>query len=105
VGLEFREATPEEMKEPYKVTEATERADASAAPAGAKARTIHAVVTLEGASRWLHTLTVRGPKGNYFVVEVDPNAVKWEELRIGQTMVGTYTEAVVMSLEPAAKKK
>ena len=102
VGLEFREATPEEMKDPLKVTEETQRAGMSEAPAGGKARTTRAVVTLEGMSRWLNVLTVKGPRGNYFVVEVAPDMVKWEELRIGQTMVGTYTEALVMSLEPAA---
>lgn len=105
IGLEFREATPEEMKDPLKVTEETQRAATTEAPAGGKARTTRAVVTLEGASRWLNTLTVKGPRGNYFVVEVGPDMVKWEELRIGQTMVGTYTEALVMSIEPAPAAK
>lgn len=104
LGLEFREATPEEMKNPLTETIETEKADKTRAPAGAQLRTVRAVVTLEGMSRWLSTLTVLGPRGNYFVVEVEPSAVKWETLRIGQTMVGTYTEAMVMSIEHAEKK-
>ncbi|HMC97014.1 MAG TPA: hypothetical protein VKG92_05140 [Flavobacteriales bacterium] len=104
VGLEFREPTAEEIKEPRKVTEQADRSDMASAPAGSKLRTIRAVVTLEGMSRWLNNLTVRGPKGNYFVIQVKPDMVKWESLHIGQTMVGTYTEALVMSIEPAAKK-
>lgn len=68
-------------------------------------RTVRAVVTVEGASRWLETLTVKGPRGNYFVLATEPGTVKWEELCIGQTLVGTYTEALVMSIEPVAKKK
>lgn len=104
IGLEFREPTAEELKDPYKVTEITERAGAMEAPAGGEARMLRAVVTVEGASRWLNTLTVKGPKGNYLVLEVKPGMVEWEKVRIGRQMVGTYTEAVVMSLEPAPKK-
>ncbi|MBL7940125.1 MAG: hypothetical protein JNL43_12255 [Flavobacteriales bacterium] len=104
VGLEFRAPTPEEMKEPFMVIDETERAGKEEAPAGGKARTIRAVVTVEGMSRWLNTLTVKGPRGNYFIVEVEPGQLKWEDLRIGQSMVGTYTEAMVMVLEPAPKK-
>ena len=104
VGLEFRQATAEEMKDPLKVTDVTERADRKDAPAAGTMRTVRAVVTLEGMSRWLNTLTVRGPKGNYFIVDVGPGVVKWEDLRIGQTMVGTYAEAVIMSISPAAKQ-
>ena len=81
VGLEFREPTAEELKEPLKVSEETQRAATTEAPAGGKAITTRAVVTLEGASRWLNTLTVKGPRGNYFVVEVAPDMVKWESLR------------------------
>lgn len=66
--------------------------------------TIRTVVSVERISRWLSALMVKGPRGSYFVVEVDPASVKREELRIGQQMVGTYTEAVAMSIEPAAKK-
>lgn len=105
VGLEFREATEEEMKDPLKVTEEIEKAEKGDAPAGAKVITTRAVVTLEGMSRWMNTLTVRGPRGNYFIVDMGPDMVKWENLRIGQTMVGSYTEAVVMSIDPAVKKK
>lgn len=104
VGLDFRAPTAEEMKEPYKELKQTEKADAAHAPASATQRTIRAVVTVEGMSRLLNALTVKGPRGNYLVIEVAPGMVKWEELRIGQTMVGTYTEAVVVAIEPAAKK-
>ena len=105
IGLEFREANEEELKEPLKVTEESDKAAKDKAPAGAKLRTVRGVVTVEGMSRWLNTLTVRGPRGNYFVVEVEPDMVQWEELRIGRTMVATYTEALVMSIEPVAKKQ
>lgn len=104
VGLDFREATPEEMKNPLTVTDASDRADKKQAPAGAKMQTTRAVVTLEGMSRLDNTLTVLTPRGNYFIVEVQDGMVKWESLHIGQTMVGTYTEALVMSIDPAAKK-
>lgn len=104
VSLDLRGATEEEMKEPLKVIEQSDRAAATSAPAGAKLRTIRAVVTVEGLSRWLNAITVRGPRGNYYVLDTQTVKVDWENLRIGQSMVATYTEALVMSIEPAAKK-
>lgn len=103
VGLDFREATAEEMKNPLTETIESDKADKTRAPAAAALRTVRAVVTLEGMSRWLNVLTVKGPRGNYFVVEVEPGMVKWESLRIGQTMVATYSEALVMSITPSTK--
>ncbi len=104
IGLEFREATAEEMAEPLKVTEMSDRAGKKQAPAGATMETTRAVVTIEGMNRLLNTMTVRGPLGNYLVISVDPGMVKWEDLRIGQTLVGTYSEAMVMSIDPVKKK-
>ena len=104
LGLEFRPASMEELKDPLKITEMSDKADNSRAPAGAKLRTIRAVVTVEGVSRWINTVTVRGPLGNYHIVSVEPDMVKWETMCIGQTLVATYTEALVMSIDPVKKK-
>ena len=104
VGLEFRDPTPEEMAEPLKVTDMSDRADKTRAPSGAQLQTTRAVVTVEGMNRLLNTMTVRGPRGNYIVLQVQPGQVKWESLHLGQSLVGTYSEALVMTIDPAMKK-
>ena len=63
-------------------------------------RRIRAVVTIEGLDRPAQTVTVKGPRGKYFVARVaDPSRL--EQVRIGETIVMTFTEATAVSLKPA----
>jgi hypothetical protein len=42
--------------------------------------------------------TVRGPRGNYLTIKMEDKALI-EQLNIGQVVILTYAEAVVVSLE------
>jgi phosphoribosylformylglycinamidine synthase len=53
--------------------------------------------------RMTETVTVKGPMGNYLTARVaDPTRLT--QLRIGETIIIIYTEALAISLEPAPKK-
>ena len=98
VAFELREPTPEEQKEPFVILDAAGKAPKEGAPAAAAARKIKAVCTIEGIDRPTETVTLKGPRGRYATVLVaDPASLP--KLRIGQSVVVTYTEAVGLSLE------
>ena len=98
VAYELREPTPEEIKEPLVVLDAEGRASAESSPAGAAVSQIRAVCTIEGLDRPTETVTLKGPLGRYVTVLVaDP--ANLPHLRIGQSVVVTYTEALAVSLE------
>jgi hypothetical protein len=100
VAFELREPTPEERAEPFVVLDAAGKAPAESAPAAAAARRVRAVCTIEGLDRPTETVTLKGPRGRYAAVQVaDP--ANLPHLRIGQSVVVTYTEALALSIEKA----
>lgn len=99
-NAEVRKPTPEEEQNPLVVTEAAGRAGPGAAPAAGAVRHIRAVVTIEGLDRPTQTVTVKGPRGKYFVARVaDPSRL--QQVHIGETIVLIFTEAAAISLKPA----
>jgi hypothetical protein len=100
VAFELREPTEAEKAEPLVVTEGAGKASKEVAPAAAGVSQIKAVCTIEGLDRPTETVTLKGPLGRYATVRtVDP--ANLEHLRIGQSVVVTYTEALAISLEKA----
>jgi hypothetical protein len=100
LAAELRAPTAEETKEPLVVLKDAGKAEAGAAPAAGAYRIIRAVVTIEGLDRPTGTATVKGPRGNYVVIQVrDPAMLP--KLRIGDTVVVVYTEALAVRLEKA----
>ena len=100
---EVRKPTAEEEQNPLVVWQAGGRAGPEAAPAAGGMRQIRAVVTIEGLDRPTQTLTVKGPRGRYFVARVaDPSRL--EQVHIGETIVMTFTEAAAISLQPAGNQ-
>jgi hypothetical protein len=100
MNAEVRKPTPEEEQNPLVVLTATGRAGPEAAPAGSAMRQIRAVVTIESLDRTAQTVTVKGPRGKYFVARVaDPSRL--EQVHIGDTILLTFTEAEVISLKSA----
>ena len=74
-------------------------------PAGVlpRLRRFKVVTTIEGLDRPTQTITVKGPRGNYLTTRVaDPSNLT--KMRIGETIVVTYTEALAISLEKVDKK-
>ncbi len=103
LAAEVRQPTPEEAEHPLQVLEAGGKAPADAAPAAGGLRQFKVVTTIEGLDRPTRTVTVKGPRGNYLTARVaDPERLT--KVRIGETVVITYTEAVAISLEKAEKK-
>jgi hypothetical protein len=99
-NAEVRKPTPEEEQSPLVVLDTATRTGSGSAPAAHDTRRIRAVVTIEGLNRTAQTVTVKGPRGKYFVAKVaDPSRL--ERVNIGDTILMTFTEATAVSLKPA----
>jgi hypothetical protein len=103
-NAEVREPTAEEAQNPLVVVESVGRATGRPEPdtdlTGNVGRRIRAVVTIEALDRAAQTLTVKGPRGKYYVARVaDPS--NFDKVHIGDTIVLTFTEATAVSLKPA----
>jgi hypothetical protein len=104
LAAEVREPTAEEKATPLTVLGAKAKAPPGTDPAAGGLRIIKAVTTVEGLDRPTQSLTVKGPRGNYATVRVkDPS--KLEKLRLGDTIIVTYAEALAVSLEKRPVKK
>ena len=97
---EIRKPTAAEAQNPLVVVDSVSRAGLDADPAGNVARRIRAVVTIESLDRAAQTVTVKGPRGKYFVARV-ANPSDFDKVQIGDTIVLTFTEAAAISLKPA----
>ena len=85
------------------VLDAAGKAPPGTSPAAGGLRRIRVVTTIEGLDRPTQTITVKGPRGNYLTTRVaDPSRLT--QMRIGENIVVTYTEALAVSLEKAEKK-
>jgi hypothetical protein len=103
VAAEIRKPTPEEEKTPLVVLDAAGKAPEGASPAAGGLRRFKVVTTIEGLDRPTKTVTVKGPRGHYLTVRVaDPSRLT--QVRIGDHIIVTYTEALAVSLEKAEKK-
>ena len=103
VAAELRPPTPEEEKTPLVMLDAAGKAPPGTSPAAGGLRRFKVVTTIEGLDRPTETITVKGPRGNYLTTRVaDPSNLT--KMRIGETIVVTYTEALAISLEKAEKK-
>jgi hypothetical protein len=106
LAAELRAPTEAEKAEPLAVLKDAGKADATSSPKAGAYRIIRAIVTIEGLDRLTGTATVKGPRGNYVVIQVKDPAML-PKLRIGETLVAVYTEAFAVRLQkapPAAAK-
>jgi hypothetical protein len=103
-AAEFRAPTAEEKAKPVSVQAEMAKAPAGTEPAAGALRIIKSVVTVEGLDRPTKSLTVSGQAGLATVQVEDVAALS--KLRLGDTIVVTYTEALAVSLQkrPAAAK-
>lgn len=98
IAAELREPTAEEKETPLVVLQGLARAPADTEPAGGGLHQIKAVTTVEGIDMPTQTVTLKGPRGNYATVQTQ-NPDNLKKLRIGDTIVVTYTEALAVSLK------
>ena len=102
LAAEIRPPTPEEEKDPIVLLDATGKAPPGTSPAAGGLRRFKVVTTIEGLDRPTQTVTLKGPLGNYVTVRVaDPSRLT--QVRIGDHVVVTYTEALAISLEKPKK--
>ena len=99
---ELREPTAEEKSAPITVVEEGDRAALDVPPAGAIWRGVRVVTTVEALDRSAQTLTVKGPLDGLVQVRVEDPAA-FERLKVGQNIVVTFAETLVMSVEPGPK--
>jgi hypothetical protein len=102
-AAEVRKPTAEEEKTPLVLLDAAGKSPPGTAPAAGGLRRFKVVTTVEGLDRPTQTITVKGPRGNFLTARVaDPSRLT--QVRIGETILITYTEALAISLEKAEKK-
>ena len=97
---EFRQPTAEELAEPLVVIAEGGKAPEGVDPAAVVGAIIKAVVTIEVLNRPNMLATVRGPRGNYMTIEMEDKELI-TQLHIGQVVILTYAEAIVVSLKKA----
>jgi hypothetical protein len=103
IAAEIRKPTAAEAEHPLVIMDAAGRASSDSAPAGGVARRFKVVTTIEALDRRDETVTVKGPLGRYLTVHVaDPSRLT--KVRIGETIVIVYTEALALSLDKVEKK-
>lgn len=95
---EFRQPTAEELAEPLVVIAEGGKAPEGVDPAAVVGAIIKAVVTIEVLNRPNMLATVRGPRGNYITIEMEDKELI-TQLHIGQVVILTYAEAIVVSLK------
>jgi hypothetical protein len=100
---ELREPTAEEKSTPTVDVIAAERGAADAPPAGGIGRAVKVVTTIDALDKANQSITVKGPEGNTVAAHVEDPTV-FEHLTVGQNIVVTFAEKLVLSVEPAAKK-
>jgi|SRR5262245_37780060 len=101
VVLEVRPPTQDELDSGASVLEVAATAQPGEKPAGVYARQITAVLTIEAIDKAAGTATLRGPAGNSRVVPVrDP--ANLDRVKVGDTVVATYTEALSLEVQPPA---
>jgi hypothetical protein len=102
VAAELREPTKEEKESPIMIAEGMAKSPKGTAPAAGGLRVIKVVATVEGLERPTRMVTLKGPRGNYLSVRArDVNRL--EKLRLGDTIVVTFTEALAVAVEKAEK--
>lgn len=104
ISGELRTPTEAELAEPWVELDAAAVAEAGMPPAAGVGRVVRAVCTIEGMNRASGTVTVQDPRGLFHVID-DVPAQRMEGVKLGDTVVITYSQAVALSLEKAAANK
>ena len=98
LASEIREPTAEEKENPLVMIAGAGKASDDTAPAAAGLRQFKAVVTIVGIDRSAEMVTLQGPRGNYLITRV-LHPSRLEKVKVGDTVIVTYTEAMAVSLE------
>jgi arginine repressor len=83
---------------------ATERSEVGKKPEGAIARTVTLNGTVESVDMAKKTAVIKGSGGNTVEVKMQ-HPERWEKVKVGDTITAKYSEALALSVQPAAPKK
>src|SRR5262245_28478728 len=100
---ELREPTAEEKSAPLVAMQGGERGPSDAPPAAGIGRAVRAVATIEALDGAAQNVTVKGRLDGMVTVHVD-DATVFSQLQVGQSVVVSFAETLVLSVEPGAKK-
>ena len=99
---ELREPTAEEKSAPLTEVTGAERAPADEPPAAGVGRAVRAVASIESLDPTAQSVTVKGPEGGMVTVHVEDPTV-FNSLKVGQPVVVTFAEKLILSVQPGAK--
>ena len=103
ISGELRAPTEAELETPWVELDGAAIAVEDMSPAAGVGRNILAVCTIEGLNRATGTVTVQDPRGLFHVIsDVDP--ANMEGVKIGDTIIITYSQAVALTLEKLPAK-
>lgn len=86
------------------VREGAARAKPGEQPGAVGAREVTAIATVTAVDPKKSTITLKGPRGNVVVLDVQ-NPDQFKVVKKGDQVEVTYTEALALSVEPAPKPK
>ena len=94
---DLRQPTEEEKANPWVELDAGAIAELDELPGVGVGRVIQAVCTIEGMNRALGTVTILDPRGKLHMIG-DVEAEDMEGVKLGDSIIVTYTEAVAVEL-------
>ncbi|MFK7831627.1 MAG: hypothetical protein AB8B57_17780 [Congregibacter sp.] len=100
LAADLREPTEEELANPWVEGADAAIAGADSSPGGALLSAVRAVCSIEGMNRLTRTVTILDSRGKAHVIG-DVKAERFEQLRIGQSVVMTFTQALAVGIEKA----
>jgi hypothetical protein len=103
IAAELRAPTEAEKKEPFVILTDVVRAPAGSAPAGGVLHAFRVVATIVGLDQATQTVSLHGPQGNVLDVRAE-KPENFKKLKVGDTIVVVYSEALAISLQKAAPK-
>ena len=98
---EVRPPTADEKVHPYQEA-VTGGVGAQEKPSGSVGQQIKAVTTVLAIDKARNEVTFKGPRRTETVTIEDPKNL--EKIKVGDTVVFTYTESVAIAVSPAPKK-
>jgi len=101
---ELRAPTQEEKDHPLTIIAGGARAPKGSSPTGGALRAFKVVATVIGLDLPTQSVTLEGPRGNSGSIRAE-NVERLKQLRLGDTVVVTYTEALAISLEKSRSTK
>jgi hypothetical protein len=100
---EFREPTPQEKSDPLVFAEVTHRGPSTNPPQGAISRVLRVVTTIDAIDAGKGTVTVKGPLGGRVTAEVQDKSLI-PTVKVGQSIIATFSETLLLTVEPGPKK-